>query len=69
MTSLLPQKIALIGVEEVTREVRGNGFRFSIRFRAGNPEAIGVPAENLTEVCRDKPPREYHVAPQPAGSK
>lgn len=45
-----PEKVALLGVEKVTREARGNGFRFSILFRAGKPKSVEVPSDNVTEV-------------------
>lgn len=44
-------QINLLGVEKVTREARGNGFRFTVVFRGGNPEAIEVPdAATVTQV-------------------
>ncbi|CAM9804617.1 unnamed protein product, partial [Scytosiphon promiscuus] len=45
------EEVNLLGIEKVTRETRGNGFRFIVMFRAGNPRAIEVPAENVTEGC------------------
>lgn len=58
-------QIAIIGVDEVTREARGNGFRFSIRFRAGDPAAIEVPYENFTEVsgCDKQQSRKLFLKP------
>lgn len=49
----MKRKITLIGVEEVTREALGNGFRFTVVFRAGSPGALTFPSENITEVRTD----------------
>lgn len=48
-------QIRLLGVERVTREARGNGFRFTVVFRAGSPKAIEVPdAATVTQVRLEK---------------
>lgn len=46
----LSAKVNVHGVEGVKREKRGNGSRFTIRFRVGNPQAIDVPVAHVTEV-------------------
>ncbi|CAM9188184.1 unnamed protein product, partial [Discosporangium mesarthrocarpum] len=43
-------EVGVLGVDWVKRESRGNGFRFTMRFKAGRPKSISVP-DNYTEGC------------------